>query len=148
MAISPSASRCARTAGFTLFETLVALAIASSVAAAAAAFVRVNTPGPAMTALVDATAGDFRRARLEARRSGHEVGISVDEAGYAIPALGITRRWDEAVEARWSASARTGFALYPGPVVREPVRLELARSGLSAQILVQPISGRVDVRRE
>ena len=87
MPISPSAERDAR--GFTLFETLVALAIASSVAASAAAFVRLNTPGPAMTVMIDQTAADLARARLEARRTGRPVAVEITVTGYAIAALDI-----------------------------------------------------------
>lgn len=148
MPISPSASRTSHASGFTLFETLVALAIAASVAAAAAAFVRASTPGPAMTALIDQTAADLARARLEARRTGRPVAVEIAGDGYAIPALDIARDWREGVDARWSGTRETGFILLPGPAASHPVRLDLAYSGLEAQILVQPVSGRIDVRRE
>ncbi|WP_158272055.1 prepilin-type N-terminal cleavage/methylation domain-containing protein [Marinicauda salina] len=147
MPTSPSADRFAHAAGFTLFETLVALAIASSVAATAAAFVRMNSPGPAMTAMIDRTAADLARARLEARRTGRPVDVRVNDEGYAIPALAVVRTWRPGVEARWSRAAETGFELIPGPAAAEPIRLELDYSGLEAEILVRSVSGRIDVRR-
>ncbi len=135
-----------RDAGFTLFEMIVALAIGAVFAASLAGLSRTMSPRVELRATAERVAGDLERARLEARRTGAPVRVSVSHDGYDIPALSLSGDWGDA-ELGGRAARRAPFDLVmsPAPYAPPPGAVQLARQGFAARIAVAPISGRVEV---
>lgn len=139
--------RPGRQAGFTLFEMMVALAVGAVLAAGLAGLSRTMSPRVELRAAAERIAGDLERARLEARRTGAPVAVTLSEAGYVIEALELSGDWGGAQMTHRRGPLYAGaLTVSPAPFTAEPLGLELSRDGLSAHIDIAAASGRVEAR--
>jgi len=149
MATSSRASRTpdTREAGFTLFEMMVALAVGAVFAAGLAGLSRTISPRVELRATAERVAGDFERARMEARRTGAEVTVTLSAEGYRIEALDLAGGWGAASAsiAGRSVEGRT-FILSPAPFGADPIELTLERDGLRAAVTPGAATGRAEAR--
>lgn len=142
-----------RAAGFTLFEMLVALAVGAMFAASLAGLSRTISPRVELNAAAERIAGDFERARLEARRTGAPVTIALSADGYQIEALELSGDWGGA-EARLAGAPlqAQSWDIHPAPFASAfagpPRGLVLVRGDLRASLEIGPASGRAEVRLE
>lgn len=130
-------------AGFTLLEMLVALAIGAVAAGALAGLARTVSPRLELTRAADQIAGDFSRARVEARRSGRAVEVHLSDEGYDIVALDLEEPWTVTLV---SQPDRLMFQPVAGADMDSASRLVLEHRGARAAIEIAAISGRVHVQ--
>ena len=136
-----------REAGFTLFEMMVALAIGAVFTAGLAGLSRTISPRVELRATAERVAGDFERARLQARRTGAPVTIALTPTGYVIDALDLSGDWGEAVFTLVESQGEDGVLIIPAePFGAAPALITLRRGDLSARITLAPASGRVEAR--
>lgn len=133
--------------GFTLFEMMVALAIGAVVAAGLAGLSRTISPRVELRATVERVAGDFERARMEARRTGAEVTVAMDPGGYRIEALDLAGDWGDA-SARLAGQPIDSriVTLSPAPFGTDPIELVLVQDGLGATVRIGAATGRAEAR--
>lgn len=141
------------TGGFTLFEMLVAMAVAAlMVTLVSASFAgRINTVrlDRSATQLVE----DLSRARLDARMSGETVRVEVTETGYRVLGPGLhqlDRVWPDGVESRWRQAVDRGYrpvwdvAFAPERLAGlDAVEIELERGSWERTIRVEALTQRV-----
>jgi Tfp pilus assembly protein FimT len=126
---------------------MVALAIGAVVAAGLAGLSRAISPRVELRATAERVAGDFERARMEARRTGAEVTVAMDTDGYRIQALDLAGDWGEA-SARVAGrpiGSRT-VSLSPAPFGTDPIEIALVQDGLSATVRTGAATGRAEAR--
>jgi Tfp pilus assembly protein FimT len=126
---------------------MVALAIGAVFTAGLAGLSRTISPRVELRATAERVAGDFERARLQARRTGAPVTIAISQSGYVIDALDLSSDWGEAVFTLVEGRADTGVLVVAAePFATAPAVISLRRDGLSARISLAPASGRVEAR--
>lgn len=130
-------------AGFTLLEMLVALAIGAVAAGALAGLSRTVSPRLELTQAAEQVAGDFTRARAEARRSGRAVEVRLSEDGYDIAALDLEEVWTVTLV---SQPDRLVFQPVAGADMDSASILVLEHRGARAAIEIAAVSGRVHVQ--
>jgi prepilin-type N-terminal cleavage/methylation domain-containing protein len=130
-------------AGFTLLEMLVALAIGAVAAGALAGLSRTVPPRLELTQAAERIAGDFSRARAEARRSGLAVEVRLSEDGYDIAALDLDEAWTVTLVTQ---PDRLVFQPIAGADMSPASSLVLEHRGARAAIEIAAISGRVHVQ--
>lgn len=134
-------------AGFTLFEMMVALAIGAVFAAGLAGLSRTISPRVELRAAAERIAGDFERARMEARRTGRPVTVRLESDGYVIDALALSGGWGGARARLDGAEVNAAsLTLAPGPFTAPPAALSLQRGALTATVEIGAASGRAEAR--
>ncbi|MGX6648975.1 pilus assembly FimT family protein [Maricaulaceae bacterium MS644] len=130
-------------AGFTLLEMLVALAIGAVAAGALAGLTRTVSPRLELTQAAEQIAGDFTRARAEARRTGRAVEVRLTEDGYGIAGLDLEESWPVILV---SQPDRLVFQPVAGASMSPASSLVLEHRGARVAIEIAAVSGRVHVQ--
>ena len=141
---SPAERR--RDAGFTLLEMMVALAISAMLAAALAGLSRTVSARVELHAAAERIAGDFEHARLQARRQGAPVTVTLSAQGYAIAALDLSGDWAGA-DIQIDGPSRV-WVFQSGPFAGSSRAVVLRQGDLAARIEVGAVTGRVRVSLE
>lgn len=140
--------------GFTLFELLVVLAVIGLVLAAFPGFILRDNDRVELEAAVRELAAGLREARSEALLKNREQAfeLDVETRRFRIARDRPLHQLDQALEVRFRTARSTLLAPSAGSIRFFPDgsstggRIELARGSLRAAVLVDWLTGTIDVR--